>query len=163
MTAWRAVRDRAHLQAGETVAVFGCGGVGLAAVEICAALGAISIAVDIDDAKLEQARKFGAMRTVSARNRSKDEVANEVRKMLGGLGAHVALDALGGSRTTLPGLMSLRKGGRLVQVGLTGMEDEGKIAYPADEIVNKELTIVGSLGNPHSSFPELLNLVAANG
>ncbi|UPJ84369.1 alcohol dehydrogenase catalytic domain-containing protein [Bradyrhizobium sp. 183] len=161
MTAWRAVRDRARLKAGETMVIFGCGGVGLAAVEICAALGAIPVAVDIDASKLTQARSVGAGYAISAKGRTKEEVANEVRNVLGGLGANAALDALGGSRTSLPAIMSLRKGGRLVQVGLTGNEDEGKVAFPADEIVNKELSIVGSLGNPHSSFPELLSLVAS--
>jgi D-arabinose 1-dehydrogenase-like Zn-dependent alcohol dehydrogenase len=160
MTAWRAVRDRGGVKAGETVAVFGCGGVGLAAIEICAALGAIPVAVDIDDTKLIQARSLGARYAVSAKGHTAETLAAEVRKALGGLGPHAALDALGGSRTSLPAIMSLRKGGRLVVVGLTGQEDEGKVAFPADEIVNKELSIIGSVGNPHSSFPELLDLVA---
>ncbi|MGR9235074.1 D-arabinose 1-dehydrogenase-like Zn-dependent alcohol dehydrogenase [Rhizobium leguminosarum] len=160
MTAWRAVRDRAQIRAGESVAVFGCGGVGLAAIEICTALGGIVIAVDIDEQKLEHARKTGAQHTVSVKGLSTDQIADRVRAATGGLGACVSIDALGGSKTTLPGLSSLRKGGRLVQIGLTGMEDAGQISYPADDIVNKEYTILGSLGNPHHTFTDLLGLVA---
>jgi D-arabinose 1-dehydrogenase-like Zn-dependent alcohol dehydrogenase len=161
MTAWRAVRDRGLVRPGEYAAVFGCGGVGLAAIEICTAIGGIAIAVDIDDQKLAQARKSGARFAISAKDLSAEEIAAKIRLEMGGLGPHVAIDALGGSRTAIPAVKSLRKGGRFVQVGLTGKDDEGKVSFPADDIVNMELSVIGSLGNPHSTFPELLNLVAS--
>ena len=55
--------------------------------------------------------------------------------------------------------MSLRKGGRLVQVGLTSKEEQGIVGIPLDELIEAELTIVGSVGNPHIHLPALLNLV----
>ncbi|MCA0043397.1 alcohol dehydrogenase catalytic domain-containing protein [Celeribacter litoreus] len=161
MTAWRAVRDRAHVTAGEFVAVIGCGGVGLAAIEIASAMGGLVIAVDIDDAKLTEAKKNGAIHTISVKGLSPEESVAKIQEVAGGLGPHVSIDALGGSRTALPAVNCLRKGGRFIQVGLTGAEDEGKVNFPADDIVNKEISVIGSLGNPQSTFPELLNMVAA--
>ncbi len=55
--------------------------------------------------------------------------------------------------------MSLRKGGRLVQVGLTSKAEQGIVGIPLDELIEAELTIVGSVGNPHVHLPALLSLV----
>jgi propanol-preferring alcohol dehydrogenase len=161
MTAWRAVADRAKLRGGETVAVHGCGGVGLAAIQIGAALGGRVVAVDIDDEKLAKARETGALATVNARGLNPMEVGAAVKQAAGGQGVEVAVDALGGSKTTLGGLFSLRKGGRLAQVGLTSKEDQGSISLPLDMLVLQELEIVGSNGNPQSAYPRLLGLVAS--
>ena len=161
MTAWRAMRARGEVRGGETCVVLGCGGVGLAAVQIGAALGARVIAVDIDDKKLEQAKALGAERCINARGQEAKGIAKAIKDANRGQGVDLAVDALGSSETMLPGLLSLRKGGRVAQVGLTSQEDKGKITIPVDMLVNYELSIVGSLGNPHSCYPELLNLVAA--
>ncbi|WP_250504192.1 alcohol dehydrogenase catalytic domain-containing protein [Caballeronia sp. AZ7_KS35] len=161
MTAWRGVADRAKVRGGEFVAVLGCGGVGLAAVQIATALGGRAIAVDIDDGKLALARQNGAVATVNARGLSPDEVGAAVQQATGGHGAEVAIDALGGSKASLGGLFSLRKGGRLVQIGLTGAEDKGTVGLPLDLLVLKELSIIGSQGNPQSAYPHLLGLVAS--
>jgi propanol-preferring alcohol dehydrogenase len=56
-------------------------------------------------------------------------------------------------------IMSLRKGGRLVQVGLTSKAEQGIVGIPLDELIEAELTIVGSVGNPHVHLPALLSLV----
>ena len=161
MTAWRAVRDRGAVRGGEFVAVVGCGGVGLAAIEICSALGGIPVAVDIDEEKLARAGTLGAAYAISAKGLSPGQTAQKIRDVTGSVGMHVAIDALGGSRTALPAIHSLRKGGRFVQVGLTGEEDKGRVSFPADDIVNNELSVIGSFGNPQSSFPELLALVGS--
>lgn len=160
MTAWRAMRARGGIRGGEVAAVIGCGGVGLAAVEIGAALGGRIIAVDLDPNKLEQARNLGAERTIEAGAMDPKELGKAIKQASGADGVDLAMDALGSSATLLPGLIALRKGGRLAQVGLTSQEDRGKVAIPVDIMVNKELSIVGSLGNPHSGYPELLGLVA---
>lgn len=161
MTAWRAVADRAQVRGGEFVAVHGCGGVGLAAIQVSAALGGRTIAVDIDDEKLARALRAGAVAVVNARGLQPAEVGEAVKQAAGGRGVEVAVDALGGTRTTLGGLFSLRKGGRLVQVGLTGGDDKGVVGVPLDLLVLQELSIVGSAANPHSAYPRLLGLVAA--
>lgn len=65
MTAWHAVHDQAAIRGAETSVVHGCGGVGLAAVEIAACLGGDVVAVDVDDAKLDLARALGARATLN--------------------------------------------------------------------------------------------------
>jgi propanol-preferring alcohol dehydrogenase len=160
MTAWRAVVNRGQVRPGEFVAVHGCGGVGLAAIQISGAIGGRTIAVDIDDEKLIKAKETGAFATVNARGLNPMEVGAAVRQAAGGVGAHVAVDALGGTKTTLGALFSLRKAGRLAQVGLTSGADKGNISLPMDIIVMQELQISGSCGNPQSDYPNLMGLVA---
>ena len=161
MTAWRAMRARGGVRGGEKVVVVGCGGVGLAAVEIGTALGGRVIAVDIDSEKLRRARELGAEQVIEVGGQEPRPLARAIRQAAGGEGVDLAVDALGSTATLLPGLLALRKGGRLAQVGLTSQEDKGAISIPVDLLVNKELSIVGSLGNPHSGYPELLSLVAS--
>jgi propanol-preferring alcohol dehydrogenase len=156
MTAWHALQHQASLRAGEWLAVHGVGGIGLSAVQIGTALGAGVVAVDIDDRKLAAAREQGAAYTVNAREA---DVVEAVKEATGG-GAHVALGGLGVAALVRNALMSLRKGGRLVQVGLTSKEEEGIVGIPLDELIEAELTIVGSVGNPHVHLPALLSLVA---
>jgi D-arabinose 1-dehydrogenase-like Zn-dependent alcohol dehydrogenase len=155
MTAWHAVQHQANLRPGEWLAVHGVGGIGLSAVQIGAATGAGVIAVDIDDRKLEAARREGAALTVNARN---TDVVEAIKDATGG-GADVALGGLGTASLVQAALVCLRKGGRLVQVGLTSKEEQGIVGIPLDELIEAELTIVGSVGNPHIHLPALLGLV----
>ena len=155
MTAWHALQHQAGLRAGEWLAVHGVGGIGLSGVQIAAALGAGVVAVDIDDRKLEAARAQGASVTINARNES---VAEAVKDATGG-GADVALGGLGAAELVRSALMGLRKGGRLVQVGLTSQAEQGIVGIPLDELIEAELTIIGSVGNPHVHLPALLGLV----
>jgi D-arabinose 1-dehydrogenase-like Zn-dependent alcohol dehydrogenase len=155
MTAWHALQHQAGLRGGEWLAVHGVGGIGLSAVQIGTALGAGVIAVDIDDRKLAAAREQGAAATVNARQ---VDVVEAVKEATAG-GAHVALGGLGTASLVNAALMSLRKGGRLVQVGLTSKEEQGIVGIPLDELIEAELTIVGSVGNPHIHLPALLRLV----
>lgn len=161
MTAWRAVADRGNLRGGEFIVIQGCGGVGLAAIQISAALGGRTIAVDIDDRKLAKAKEAGAIATVNASGLDPAQVGAAVKQIAGGIGAEIAIDALGGTRTTLAGIFSLRKGGRLVQVGLTGAEDKGTVAIPMDLVTLQECSIIGSVANPPPGYPRLLGLVAS--
>jgi D-arabinose 1-dehydrogenase-like Zn-dependent alcohol dehydrogenase len=156
MTAWHAVQHQAHLRAGEWLAVHGVGGIGLSAVQIGAASGAAVIAVDIDDRKLDAARAQGAALTINAR--STDDVPGAIKEATRG-GADVALGGLGTASLVHAAIMSLCKGGRLVQVGLTSKEEQGVVGIPLDELIEAELTIVGSVGNPHVHLPALLSLV----
>src|SRR5207237_2888761 len=119
------------------------------------ALGAGVVAVDIDDRKLTAARDQGAAFTVNARD---VDVVEAVKEATGG-GADVALGGLGTASLVRGALMSLRKGGRLVQVGRTSKEEQGMVDIPLDELIEAELTIVGSVGNPHVHLPALLALV----
>jgi D-arabinose 1-dehydrogenase-like Zn-dependent alcohol dehydrogenase len=154
MTAWHAVQHQANLRAGEWLAVHGVGGIGLSAVQIGAAMGAAVIAVDLDERKLQVAREQGAALVIDARD---GDVAERIKEATGG-GADVCLGGLGAASLVQAALMSLRKGGRLVQVGLTSKAEQGIVGIPLDELIEAELTIIGSVGNPHMHLPALLAL-----
>jgi D-arabinose 1-dehydrogenase-like Zn-dependent alcohol dehydrogenase len=157
MTAFHGLVDQAAVRAGEWVAVHGCGGVGLSAVQIATALGARVIAVDVAPDKLAMAKTLGAEATVDA---SKGNAAGAVMELTGG-GAHVAVDALGIAATCQGAVMSLRKRGRHLQIGLTSSAEQGMIALPIDLIVLKEVSIVGSLGMPAPRYGAMLGMVEA--
>jgi NADPH2:quinone reductase len=106
---------RGRLAAGETVLVHGAaGGVGTAALQVCAGLGARTIAVVSSDEKGRVARAAGADEVLRA-----DEPWKDQAKELSGGGVDVVLDPVGGDRFT-DSLRSLREGGRVVVVGFTG-------------------------------------------
>jgi propanol-preferring alcohol dehydrogenase len=155
MTAYHAVMHRGGIVPGQWMAVHGTGGVGLSAVQIGAAIGAQVIAIDIDDRKLDKAREEGAVATV---NGTAGDVAEAIREFSGG-GVHVSLAALGRREMVLNSVNSLRKGGRHVQVGLTSQEEQGVVGLPIDMMIEAEIEFVGSVGNPHVHYPELLALV----
>jgi D-arabinose 1-dehydrogenase-like Zn-dependent alcohol dehydrogenase len=155
MTAFHGLVDRARVQPGEWVAVHGCGGVGLAAVQIATAAGANVIGIDIDPDKLEAACRLGAVATVNA---ATEDAPAAVRDLTGG-GAEVAVDALGIAKTCRNSVMSLRKRGRHLQIGLTGSAEHGDIAVPIDLIVTNELTLLGSLGMAPPRYGAMLKLV----
>lgn len=155
MTAYHAVTERGNVKPGQWVVVYGAGGVGLAAVQIANAMGAQVIAVSHDEAKLAKAREEGAVATVSAHEEDVPQAVKEISKG----GAHVAIEAVGTAETTLNGLLSLRKRGRLVQVGATTHAEKGMVTLPVDLIFLFELEIVGSIGNPHPRYDELLAMI----
>ncbi len=159
MTAYRAVVDRGRVQPGQWLAVHGCGGIGLSAVQIASAADAMVVAVDVDDGKLAKARDEGAAATVNARGLTPEQVGQAVKDATGG-GTHVSLEALGRAFTFHQSIQSLRKRGRHVQVGITSKEERGQVAVPVDMLVMMEWEVVGSLGNPHPKYAELLALVA---
>lgn len=159
MTAYRAVRTRAAVRGGETVAVVGIGGVGLSAVEIANALGAQVIAVDQKPEALEAARKLGAIEVINSKGLSPAQVSERIKAINGGQGVDVSIDAIGSNNGTLTALESLRKGGRLATVGLTSADEHGDLTIPIDKLVGNEWSIAGSLGNPQSEYPELLAMI----
>jgi len=104
------------VQRGDTVAVFGCGGVGNAAIAAAALGGARQvIAVDIDDRKLAAAREFGATDTVNSRQ---GDPVEAVRALTGGFGVDLAIEAIGLPETMLQAFYARDLAGTLVQVGV---------------------------------------------
>jgi propanol-preferring alcohol dehydrogenase len=159
MTAYRAVRSRAQVRSGETVVIVGIGGVGRSAVQIATAMGATVIAVDTKSSALKAAMRWGAGHAINSEGMTPQEVSDRVKAITGRGGADVAIDAVGGSNATLVALMALAKGGRLCVAGLTTQDERGEIRLPIDRLVLSEWSVVGTLGNPHSDYPELLRLV----
>jgi NADPH:quinone reductase len=114
-TAYFALVFRGRLREGETVLVHGAaGGVGTAALQVCAALGAPSIAVVSSDEKEQFARKVGAVDVL----RGDAPWREQARELTGGRGVDVVLDPVGGERFT-DSLRTLAPGGRVVVVGFT--------------------------------------------
>jgi D-arabinose 1-dehydrogenase-like Zn-dependent alcohol dehydrogenase len=154
MTAFRGVTVQGRIRAGDWVAVFGCGGVGLAAVDIASALGANVIAVSRGREKLDKALELGAVHAITAG----DNAVQEIQEFTKG-GVHTAIECLGTTATWMPSILSLRTGGRLVRLGMTGAEEQGILPVPADLMVMKELTIVGSIGLQARCYPAMLRMV----
>lgn len=157
MTSFHGIVDQARVAAGEWVAIHGCGGVGLSATQIATALGANVIAVDVSDEKLAFAKELGAAAVVNA---AKTDAVGAIMDITKG-GAHVSVDALGIAATCQSSVMSLRKRGRHLQIGLTSAAEKGQVALPIDLIVLKELSIVGSLGMQAPHFGAMLRMVEA--
>jgi Zn-dependent alcohol dehydrogenase len=135
--------------------VFGCGGVGINAVQIAAAVGASVIAVDIIAEKLQLAKKFGAMEVINAKETERIDKA--VKKITGG-GADVAFEVIGNPATIQAAFSCIRKGGRTVVVGYTNKNVE----LPASKIMFFEQEIVGSLGCRPVDYPKIIEM-ARNG
>jgi propanol-preferring alcohol dehydrogenase len=156
MTAWHAATHLAAVRAGESVVVLGAGGMGLAAVQIATQAGAQVIAIDRRDEALDKAAKEGAIAVVNST--STENVAAAVQELTGG-GAHVALDCIGGQETTLNGLLSLRRAGRFVALGLTTQDVAGMVSVPIDMILALEIRLTGAFGIPRNGYDDLLTLV----
>jgi alcohol dehydrogenase len=180
-TAFRALTAHAHVRAGDEVAVFGCGGVGLSAVMIAVALGARVTAIDVSDAALARARDLGAVHTIrpdtvdasapeatasapsapdvaaSAPSPSVSSLAQRVVDATNG-GAHVTVDALGSAGTAASAVHSLRRRGTHVQVGLM-LGGNATAPLPWDRVIAWELTVAGSHGMSASDYPPMLELI----
>lgn len=155
-TAFRALTVHGRVSPDDWVAVHGCGGVGLSAVMVAAALGARVVAVDVRTAALHRAQDLGASVVVDARD--VDDPGAAVRGVTGG-GAHVSLDALGSPATAAASVRSLRRRGRHVQVGLL-LGPDSTPPLPMDRVVAQELEVYGSHGMAASDYPAMLEMVA---
>ena len=138
----------------ESVAVCGCGGLGLSCVMIAAAHGAKQIiAVDVSDEALEKATEVGATDTINARRAN---VTERVMDITNG-GACLTIDAAGFKATCENAIHCARPGGRMIQVGLP--LGNQRPVVPMGMIAGKELEIVGSHGCAAEDMPDILSLV----
>jgi NADPH2:quinone reductase len=136
-TSHYALKDRGRLQPGETLVVLGAaGGVGLAAVELGALMGATVIAAASSDEKLELCREYGAAKTI---NYATEDLKTRVRELTGGVGADVVYDPVGGSYSE-PALRATAWEGRFLVIGFAA----GDIpAIPLNLTLLKGCDIVG--------------------
>jgi alcohol dehydrogenase len=153
-TSFRAVIDQGRVSAGQWVAVHGCGGVGLSAVMIAAAVGANVIAIDLDPAKLELARALGAAAVV---NGAEADVVEAIQDLTKG-GAHVSLDALGHPVTMTNSILCLRPRGKHVQVGLL-LGEHASPAVPMPKVIGQELELLGSHGMQAHRYGAMLDMI----
>jgi alcohol dehydrogenase, propanol-preferring len=153
-TPYHAVARRARLQKGESVAIFGCGGLGSQAIKFCKLFGAGEIiAVDTNEAALSRAELLGATHTIKV----SDTPANkEIRQLTGNVGVDVAFEFVGISQTVDTAVRSLRRGGRAVIVGV-GVE---RITLPAIRtFVGNEYEVLGSMGLDVADLKDVVSLV----
>ena len=155
-TSYRAVVAQGGVKPGMWVVVHGCGGVGLSAIMIAASLDAQVIAVDIDETVLKLAQEVGAAAVINAREN--DAVVDQICALTG-RGADVSIDALGSGITSTNSILSLRKRGRHVQVGLLAGDDH-RPRLPMEHVIGKELEIVGSHGLQAHRYEEMLELIS---
>ena len=154
-TAYRALTTHGRVRPGDWVAVHGCGGVGLSAVMIAAALGAHVVAVDLSPEARALALELGATAVLDGA----DDPVDAITELTDG-GAQVSLDAVGSPATAVASVRCLRPRGRHVQVGLL-LGDDAAPPLPMDRVVARELEIHGSHGMPARDYPGLLALVAS--
>jgi NADPH2:quinone reductase len=136
-TSHYALKDRAHLQPGETLVVLGAaGGVGLAAVELGAVMGSTVVAAASSDDKLELCRERGASLTI---NYATEDLKARIREVTGGAGADVIYDPVGGAFSE-PALRAIAWEGRFLVIGFAA----GQIpAIPLNLALLKSCQIVG--------------------
>lgn len=151
-TPFHAVKDRSGLRIGDNVALFGCGGLGMAAIQIATAMGGNVIAVDVFDAKLEIARKMGAVETINSRT---TDAVKEIRRLTSGRGVDVAFEMIGRPETIVQAYKSVAKGGRLVQVGFSPKE----VTLNLGRMMINEIEVVGSCACRSVDFPRLIELI----
>ena len=145
--------NKARLRAGETVAIFGVGGLGISALQIARHLGAAAVyAVDINPRKLELAERLGAIPV----NATTCDPVEQLREMTSGRGVDVALELVGLPLTMRQAVQSLAILGRAALVGLTRETFE---VAPYSELLNKEAEIIGVSDHLASEIPLLLELV----
>jgi alcohol dehydrogenase len=155
ITSFRAVVAQGRALPGEWVVVHGCGGVGLSAVMIVSALGANVVGVDIKEDTLALAQSVGAAHVINARKTP--NLIEEIQDITQG-GAHVSLDALGSLETCRNSILSLRKRGRHVQVGLM-VADYKDAPVPMNQVIAKELEILGSHGMQAHEYGPMLEMI----
>jgi 6-hydroxycyclohex-1-ene-1-carbonyl-CoA dehydrogenase len=151
-TPYHAVVNRAGVRPGDSVVVFGCGGVGINVVQIAAALGARVVAVDVAPDKLEWATRLGAVEAV---NPEKVERLDKALRKLTGGGADVAFEVVGRAATQEQALGSLKTGGRAVLVGYS----PEAMKLNSGRVMFRELEVVGSLGCRPVDYPRAIEMV----
>jgi 6-hydroxycyclohex-1-ene-1-carbonyl-CoA dehydrogenase len=151
-TPYHAVRNRGRVRAGDTVAVFGCGGLGMNVLQCAVASGATVIAVDMNEAKLGTARVLGASATINPGAAAR--VDKEIKKLTGG-GVDVAFECIGKPLTIRTAFDSVRRGGRLCVVGYCAEE----VPLAVAKLMYYEVEVVGALGCPTVEYPRLIELV----
>lgn len=144
---------RAGLAVGERVAVFGVGGLGMAAVQLALAMGAASVfAVDLDPAKLVAAETLGATPVHAGGS------TDTIRDLTSGEGVDIALDMVGRAATMRQTIEVLGRGGRAVSVGIS---QEPIALVPFEELAMREAQVMGVVDHHLDDIRILLDLTVA--
>jgi len=157
MTGVGAAINTAKVQPGDVVAVWGCGGVGLNVIQGAALAGAARIiAVDVVPSKLQMAKAFGATDVI---NGKETDAPSAIRELTGGLGVDYAFEVIGAASVVSEAYNSLKRGGKVVVVGVPAMGTDFSIN--GFGLVLEEKAVIGSLygsGNLHRDMVKLIDL-----
>jgi threonine dehydrogenase-like Zn-dependent dehydrogenase len=145
--------QRGRVAAGDTVAVIGCGIVGMGALHASARRGARVLAVDIDDEKLNLARRAGAAHGI---NTTKTDLHSALGELTGGIGPDVVIEAVGNPVTFRAAVDEVAFTGRVVYIGYA----KKPVEYDSRMFVQKELDVLGSR-NCLGDFPEVVTALEA--
>jgi threonine dehydrogenase-like Zn-dependent dehydrogenase len=144
--------ERGRITSRDIVAVFGCGGVGLGAISASAFHGARVIAIDMDDAKLEIARKAGATDLVHS---GKEDLHHWLSKLTDGRGPDCIIEAIGLAQTFRASVEEVAFTGRVVYIGYA----KESVAYETSLFVQKELDVMGSRNALPEDFREVIRML----
>ncbi|MBV9341811.1 MAG: zinc-binding alcohol dehydrogenase family protein [Acidobacteria bacterium] len=145
---------RGRVAADDTVAIFGCGGVGLGAVTASNARGARTICIDVDDEKLQLARAAGGVHTI---NSLKQSLHDDLREVTDGRGPDVAIEAVGTPATFRAAVEEVAFAGRVVYIGYA----KELVSYESRLFVQKELDVLGSRNALPEDFQAVIKLLQA--
>jgi len=150
-----AVIEKTIISAGDTVVVIGPGTIGLLSMQLSLAQGGrvIVCGTSRDQQRLSLAKKLGALATI---NVQKEDAVSIVKKMTRGYGADVVLECSGSESGIALGLRLVQKGGKYTQIGLP----DKSIQVDFDQIVYKEIEIVGSVSQIRASWERALDLLS---
>ncbi|MEM0364797.1 MAG: NAD(P)-dependent alcohol dehydrogenase [Candidatus Nitrosocaldus sp.] len=154
ITAYHAVKSIAKVRSGETVVIYGAGGVGLYALQAARLAGAYTIAIARSEARLKLAESLGADHVVNAKD---SNVRKEVKRLTDGIGADVVLDFVISDESTKNAMSMLANGGRLVLVGVSNRP----ISIDPQITVLKEFSLLGSLVGTKDELEELVGLASS--
>jgi threonine dehydrogenase-like Zn-dependent dehydrogenase len=143
---------RGRITSDDTVAIIGCGGVGLGAVAASGFSGARTIAIDVDDAKLEVARKAGATDLINTR---RDSMHDRLVELTRGQGPDVVIEAIGLPETFRAAIEEVAFTGRVVYIGYA----KEPVAYETRLFVQKELDILGSRNALPADFRAVIEML----
>lgn len=146
--------SRGRVTAEDTVAILGCGGVGLGVVAASSARGARTIAIDLDDEKLELARLFGAAYTIHSK---REQLHDRLQQMTGGRGPDVVIEAIGTPATFRAAVEEVAFTGRVVYIGYA----KEPVSYETRLFVQKELDVLGSRNAEPEDFSAVIRLLQA--
>jgi L-iditol 2-dehydrogenase len=140
--------------AGDTAVVMGCGMIGQLTIQAARAAGFTGvIAVDIDDARLELARRAGADAALNSRMR---DTAAEVRARTGGRGADSVIEAVGATESIQAAIACARKGGTVTLIGNTSPT----IELPLQQVVTRQIRLQGSCASA-GEYPKCIELLTS--
>lgn len=142
--------NKARLKSGESVAIFGFGGLGFSALQLAHAMDCGQIyVVEINRAKLDSVKKLGAI----AIDANAGDPVEQIRDATGGKGVDVSLELIGSAKTMREAVLCLAPLGRAALVGLT---TDSMSIFPYPELINKEAEIIGVSDHLASELPALI-------